>query len=61
MQQDYLPREVFDRTVTDMRKEIEALTAAKLKAEGKSQWVQVVPWLLTLVSLVFMYLNYSKK
>lgn len=61
IQASYIPREVFDRTIQDMRANIEILVSAKLKAEGKGQWVQIVPWLLTAVSLILMYLNYSKK
>lgn len=57
----YIPREVFDRTISDLRADIDVLEAAKLRTEGKGQWVQIVPWLLTAVSLLFMWLNYSKK
>lgn len=44
----------------NLKKEVEALTAAKLKSEGKGQWIQIIPWILTIISLIFMYLNYTK-
>lgn len=60
MQTNYIPREVFEKEVEILKRDIEILTASKLKAEGKGQWIQIVPWVLTIISLILMYLNYTK-
>jgi DNA repair exonuclease SbcCD ATPase subunit len=60
MQQEYIPREVFDRTLESLRTRIAAIEAALIKAEGRHQLLQYIPWLLTVISLIFMYLMYRK-
>lgn len=60
MQANYIPREVYEKDMENIKKDVEALTAARLKSEGKGQWIQIVPWALTIISLIFMYLNYIK-
>lgn len=55
-----IPREVFDRTVESLRTRIAAVEAAMIKAEGRHQLLQYIPWVLTVISLVFMYLMYKK-
>lgn len=60
MQTNYIPREVFEKEVEILKRDIEILTASKLKSEGKGQWIQIVPWVLTIISLILMYLNYTK-
>lgn len=57
-----VPREVFESVVKELRDKIEVLTAAKLKADGKSNLVQyVIPIILTIAGLVMMWLAYNKK
>lgn len=58
MQATYTPREVFDRTVDELRKEIKQVNDWKTKQEGKSQLIQYIPWIL---SIVFGILAYYKK
>lgn len=55
-----IPREVFDRTIDSMRIRIAAVETAILKQEGRHQLLQYIPWLLTVISLIFMYLMYKK-
>lgn len=58
MQATYTPREVFDRTVDELRKEIKVFNDWKTKQDGKSDLTKFIPWILTAVSI---YLIYSKK
>lgn len=58
MQSRYTPREVFDRTVDEIRKEIKGISDWKTKQEGVSQLKQFIPWILMALSI---YLIYSKK
>lgn len=55
MQATYTPRETFERTLEQLRKDIESLMVWKIKQEGKSQLLQYIPWLLTLISLWLLY------
>lgn len=55
MQEQYVPREVFDRVIDDIRKELKILSEWKTKQEGKSQLLQYIPWLLTATSLILLY------
>jgi regulator of replication initiation timing len=55
-----IPREVFDRTLDSMRVRISAVEAAQIKAEGRHQLIQYIPWILTVISLIFMWLMYKK-
>jgi hypothetical protein len=55
-----IPREVFDRTMDSLRIRIAAVEAALIKAEGRHQLVQYIPWVLTAISLIFMYLMWRK-
>lgn len=55
-----IPREIFDRTVDSLRIRIQAVETAILKQEGRHQLLQYIPWALTAVSLIFMYLMYKK-
>jgi hypothetical protein len=56
-----IPREVFDRTIDNLRVRIAAVEAAMIKQEGRHQLLQYIPWVLTIISLIFMYLMYQKK
>lgn len=66
MQEQYIPREVFDRTVESMnqkfdrvvdelKEKIDVLTLWKTKQEGKSQLIQYIPWILTAISIIILY------
>lgn len=57
MQEQYVPREVFDRVIDDIRKELRILSEWKTKQEGKSQLLQYIPWLLTAISIVLIYIR----
>jgi hypothetical protein len=62
IQEQYIPREVFDRVIDDIRKELKLLSEWKTKQEGKSQLLQYIPWVLTAVSLaVSIVMMYNKK
>jgi hypothetical protein len=61
MQQEYIPREVFDRTLDSLRTRIAAVETAQIKADGRHQLLQYIPWLLTAISLIFMYLMWRKQ
>lgn len=58
MQATYTSREVFDRVVDELRKDIKLLNDWKTKQEGRAQLMQYIPWALTAISI---YLIYSKK
>lgn len=58
MQATYTPREVFDRMIDELRKEIKMFHDWKAKQEGISQLKQFIPWALTAISI---YLLYTKK
>jgi prefoldin subunit 5 len=60
MQQEYIPREIFDRTLDSLRTRIASIEAALIKAEGRHQLLQYIPWLLTVISLIFMYMMWRK-
>jgi hypothetical protein len=55
-----IPREVFDRTIDTLRTRIQAVETAIIKQEGRHQLLQYIPWALTAISLIFMYLMYKK-
>jgi DNA repair exonuclease SbcCD ATPase subunit len=55
IQEQYIPREVFDRVVDELRKEIKILTDYKIKQEGKSDLLKFVPWVLTAISIILLY------
>lgn len=55
MQEQYIPREVFDRVIDDIRKELRILSEWKTKQEGKSQLTQYIPWILAIISMIIMY------
>lgn len=66
MQQTYIPRELFDRTVdgihqkldrieNELKEKIDILTLWKTKQEGKSQLIQYIPWILTIVFGILMW------
>jgi hypothetical protein len=55
-----IPREVFDREINSIRARIAVVEAAQIKADGRHQLVQYIPWLLTAISLIFMYLMWKK-
>jgi hypothetical protein len=50
-----IPREVFDRTIESMRTRIAATEAALIKAEGRHQLTQYVPWIIAAAAIVFDY------
>lgn len=58
MQATYTPREIFDRTVDDLKEKIDILILWKTKQEGKSQLIQYIPWIL---SIIFAILAWYKK
>lgn len=55
MQEQYVPREVFERMIDELRKELRMLSEWKTKQEGKSQLLQYIPWLLTAISIILIY------
>ena len=55
IQQEYIPREVYDAKVKELEQNIELLNAYKIKQEGKSDLLKYIPWILTAVSIVLMY------
>jgi hypothetical protein len=50
-----IPREIFDRTLESMRVRIAAVEAAQIKAEGRHQLTQYVPWIIAAAAIVFDY------
>lgn len=50
-----IPREIFDRTIDNMRVRIAAVEAAQIKAEGRHQLTQYVPWIIAAAAIVFDY------
>jgi len=66
MQERYIPREVFDRTVDsineknsasirEIQNKINLLNDYKTKQEGRNSWLQYVPWIIAAISLVIAY------
>jgi len=55
MQEQYVPREVFERMLDELRKELKSLSEWKTKQEGKSQLTQYIPWVLAAISIALMY------
>jgi hypothetical protein len=58
MQTEYIPREVFDRTINNIMERLEVLTAWKTKQEGRNQLIMWIPWLIAIIAIIF---NYIKK
>lgn len=68
MQERYVPREVHDRTVQAMDEKYAArfkeqenkiadLNDYKTKQEGRSSWLQYIPWILAAISLGYAILK----
>jgi hypothetical protein len=55
-----IPREVFDREINGIKDRTSKLEVASIKQEGRHQLVQYIPWILTALSLILMYLTYKK-
>jgi hypothetical protein len=55
MQQEYISREVFDREITSVRLRLSQSEAALIKAEGRHQLTQYVPWIIAAAAIVFDY------
>lgn len=66
MQQTYIPREIFDRSlqqqnekfervVSDLKERIEILTAANLKSEGLKSISAVIPWVISIGGMILVY------
>jgi DNA repair exonuclease SbcCD ATPase subunit len=55
MKQELASREVFDRTIDELRKELKVLSEWKTKQEGKSQLTMYIPWIIAIISIVIMY------
>lgn len=55
MQEMYVLREVFERTIDELRKELRILSEWKTKQEGRYQLTQYIPWILTAISIFLMY------
>jgi hypothetical protein len=50
-----IPREIFDRTLDSMRMRIAAVEAAQIKAEGRHQLTQYVPWIIAAAAIAVDY------
>jgi hypothetical protein len=50
-----IPREVFDRFCESVLVRIGATEAAQIKAEGRHQLTQYVPWIIAAAAIVFDY------
>lgn len=50
-----IPREIFDRTLDSMRVRIAAVEAAQIKAEGRHQLTQYVPWIIAAAAIAVDY------
>jgi DNA repair exonuclease SbcCD ATPase subunit len=57
IQAEYIPREVFDRTVQSLITRIEVLENYKTKQDGKSQLLQYIPWVIAIVAIIANYLK----
>jgi len=66
MQNTYIPREVFDRSmqqqnekfdrvVSDLKEKIEVLNAANLKQQGFRQLGTFIPWIISIAAIILMY------
>ena len=55
MQSTYIPREVFDQTVKDLKERIEVLTAVNLKGQGAKELRSWIPLILTTIGLLLAY------
>lgn len=55
MQSKYVSREVFDRVTNELKDKIFFLNEYKTKNEGRSSLIQFIPWILTAISLFFLY------
>lgn len=55
MQQEYISREVFDREVTSIRLRLTQVEAAMIKADGRHQLTQYVPWIIAAAAIAVDY------
>jgi hypothetical protein len=55
MQSRNTPREVFDRTMDEMRKELKIINDWKTKQDGKSDLTKYIPWIIAAASLYLAY------
>ena len=66
MQQTYIPREIFDRSlqqqnekfervISDLKERIEILTAVNLKNEGIKSISAIIPWAISIGGMILVY------
>jgi hypothetical protein len=55
MQQEYISREVFDREITSVRLRLSQSEAALIKAEGRHQLTQYIPYIIAVAAIAFDY------
>jgi len=61
MQTEYIPREVFDRTINEVNGKIDVNTNYIKGQEGKSVLSKNIPWVITtviaIIALILMYIK----
>ena len=50
-----IPREIFDRSTESMLTRVGAVEAAQIKAEGRHQLTQYVPWIIAAAAIAVDY------
>jgi hypothetical protein len=50
-----IPREVFDREINSIRTRLAATEAALIKAEGRHQLTQYIPYIIAIAAIAFDY------
>lgn len=53
MQENYIPREVFDRTVNELNGKIQVTSDYKKEQEGRNKLTQWIPWIIAAISLAY--------
>lgn len=49
IQAEYIPREVFDRTINELNSKIQVAADYRTAQEGKGQLRQYIPWIITII------------
>jgi hypothetical protein len=57
MQEQYISREVFERTVTSLQDKIYILTTYKNAQEGKSDLTKYIPYIIAIGAIIFAYIK----
>jgi hypothetical protein len=57
MQEQYISREVFERTVNSLQDKIYILTTYKNAQEGKSDLTKYIPYIIAIGAIIFAYIK----